>query len=127
FQPSTYGATNAAGTVFVAPLARYSLAAAQTVLPGTGEGDFFFANQVNKNSVNTNAGQLTQGVALFNQDFNGGFLVVNDGPPGQLALLTQQINAGTPKGLTLSAADKAALNTIFSNLLPDGNFATAFP
>jgi hypothetical protein len=128
--PTSYGATNAAGTTFNAPFALYSLAAvpSQGVLPSpAGEGDVFAPGQINQTAFNTNAQQLSQAVALFKETNNGGFLVIDKQPTppggvfagnGQLALIVAQINSGTLFAPGFTAADKAALNTIFSNLDP---------
>jgi len=116
---ATWGATNAAGTTFVSPVGLYSLSTPTAVVPGpNGQGDFFLASQVNQSGFNTNAAVQSQAVALFNEVTNGGFLVVDpvlgQTGVGQLAQTTAQLQtANLP---TLSAADQAAMNTIFNNL-----------
>jgi hypothetical protein len=123
--PSTWGATNPG---FVNPTGRYTLASvpSQGVVPSPpGEGDFFTPAQINVFGLNTAANTLSQGTALFKELNNAGFLVIDQQPAppggtfagnGQFALIVTQIQTGTFP--TLSAADMAAMNTIFSNLDP---------
>jgi hypothetical protein len=126
--PATYGATNAAGTTFNTPVAQYTLHTPVDVVPGPkGESDNFPASQVNSTSVNTVAGTTSQGRFLFGEDFNGGFLVVDpvtgQKAVGQLGLSQAQIQTTNLATSSFTAADQAALNTIFSNLDP---FASGF-
>jgi hypothetical protein len=123
--PSTWGFTGIGGAT---PL--YSLAnvPSQGIVPSpVGEGDAFAPGQINVGSVNTLAPQQAQQQVLFNEVNNGGFLVIDKlgAPPGgvfagngQLALVNLALNQGTLAGPSLTAADQAAMNAIFSQLDP---------
>jgi len=115
YDPKHAATWNATGV----PVALYSLSVPITVIPGpNGQGDFFPAGNVNVAAFNTNAIVQSQAVLLFNEVSNGGFLVVDSVPGqtgvGQVAQTEAQLQtANLP---ILSAADQAALNTIFNNL-----------
>ncbi|MCI0461669.1 MAG: hypothetical protein L0Z62_32360 [Gemmataceae bacterium] len=135
--PTTWGATNAAGTMLLSSLADYILKPDENVLQGHPDafGQPFAANMVNRTAVNASQSQFTDGNALFQEvrDPQGFIDATTAVIPGNLEVANEGLFT-TVRDLNVdalelasfvgfTAADRAALNTIYASFVGSSVFA----
>lgn len=132
FDPTTWGATNAAGTSLLTPIAVYDLKPAEPVFDtpvavGGGPGVFnLAASQVNQQAINTVVGTSNQGFYLVRESttFGGATLSGND----FVTLLTNPIPDGTPiadEGLVGRVDDSLIVGTAGNTSAVSGGIGAA--
>lgn len=130
FDPTTWGATNAAGTALLTPVAVWDFKPAEPVVdnPAVGGPGLFnlVPSQVNQQSINATVGTSNQGFYLLRESttFGGATLSGND----FFNLLTNPIPGGTPiadEGIVGRVDESVIVGTAGNTSAVSGGLGTA--